>query len=88
MNHEDTLSKMNEGRTAQVCLEWMQPMFEQCEKNIVANLKRVIREGKFNETILASGVASLVAIEDLQSMLRATINSGAGASKLLEDNQE
>lgn len=86
MTDEKTLSRVNEGRTAQVCLEWMTPMFEKAEKNIISNLKRVIRDGSFSETLLASGLSSLVAIEDLQSMLKATINSGAGASKLLEEN--
>lgn len=85
VNHEELLSKVSSGTQAQVCLGWMEPIFDKCEKAIIANLKGSYRGGKYDESILASGVASLCTIEDLKSMLSGMVRTGEGAHKKIEE---
>ncbi len=84
MNNEELMSKINEGRHAAVCLQWMGPLFETCEKNIIANLKNSYRMGKYTEVVLASGIASLCTLEDLKSMLTSLSKTGESAYKQVE----
>lgn len=83
MKHDELLSQVNEGRTAAVCLQWMAPIFDECEKSIIANLKNSYRTGQTSEMHLASGVASLCTIEDLKSKLSSLSQRGEGAHKKL-----
>lgn len=85
---EELVSKMNQGHQAQVCLNWLEPVFEECEKAVIANLKHSYRGGKHSEVILASGVASLCTLEDLKSKLSSLVRQGEGAHKALEGVQD
>lgn len=88
MNHEQIMTQINEGSTANVCLQWMEPIFEQVSNTIVENLKHKVRNGESSELLLASGVASLIAIDDLKAKLQSIARNGNAVRKRLEDKDE
>lgn len=88
MDHEKIVSQINNGSTASVCLQWMQPIFDEVESNIITNLKTKVRQGEVRESVLLSGVSSLIAIEDLKFKLQGIARVGDSARKKLEGEDE
>lgn len=87
MTHDELLSQVNEGRTASVCMQWMEPLFVDLEKTVIQNLKSAYRTGKYSEVVLASGVAALCTLEDLRSKLSSMSKRGEGAFKKIEEEK-
>lgn len=81
---EKFITQINDGRQAQVCLNWLEPLLLDLEKNNVAQLKNAYRTGKYSEVVLASGIASLCTLEDLRHKLQAKIRAAEGAQKNIE----
>lgn len=88
MNHEELLSKVNEGRTASVALQWLQPVFDGCEKELNDSMKTLFRAGKYTESILVSHVAQLVAIDTLREKLLSMGRAGETSAKQLRQEDD
>jgi hypothetical protein len=87
MNKEELLSQMNEGRTAQVTLQWMRPLFENQEKQTIESVKALFRAGKHTELVLACHVARLCAIEDLKTELEGLSRRAQSAADKLNEGE-
>lgn len=85
MNKEELLTQVNEGRTAQVTLQWMQPLFDKQEKQTVESVKALFRAGKHTELVLACHVARLCAIEDLRTELQGLSRRAQSAAESLDE---
>ncbi len=84
--NEEQVSRINEGRLAAVCLQWLNPILLRCEANAVARLKNAYRGGQANQ--LADGVAALTVLEDLRTEITKIAKMGESASKQLIEGEE
>jgi len=87
MPEDDLISQLNDGRTANVLLEWMGPIFEEVEKSTVNSLKSNFRNGSYTELVLACHVAQLCAIEDLKTRIKGIAARGDYAAKRLHQEE-
>lgn len=88
MAKDDLLSHVNEGRTASIMLQWMDPLFAEVEQELVASLKSNFRAGTYTELLLACHVAQLCSIEDLKTKIRSLAHRGDSAAHELNRVQE
>lgn len=84
-DHEKLISQINDGRQAQVCLNWLEPILAGLEKNNIEALKIAYRSGKYTETILASGISSLCSLQHLREILEAKVRQSQGAQLQVEE---
>lgn len=79
--NEDQLSQVNQGRTASIILNWLDPVIKKLEEEALQRLKSLYRSGNYSESKLASGVAELIAIDSMKDKLKAMVNAADSISK-------
>lgn len=87
MNHEDKVKKVNEGRSAVLALQILEPLFKDMEKDLLASVKVLFRTGKYDEQVLACHVAQLVALEDIRGRLEGAQRTGESYFKQIEEGE-
>lgn len=87
MDADKIMSRINEGTTAAVCLNWMEPFFKEIETSIISDLKNSYRMGKYTEASLASCAASLLVIEELKNKLSSKARAAESARKELGEDE-
>lgn len=83
MDKEELVSKMNDGRTASVLLNWMDPVFKEVSESLLASLKSNFRNGTYSELLLACHVAQLCALDDLKNKISSVAKGGEFAAEEL-----
>lgn len=77
------MGELNDGRTASILLNWLRPILEQVEIDILNSMKFAFRQGKWTESLLASHIAQLTAIDDLKTKIKGIAVRGERASEEL-----
>jgi hypothetical protein len=85
MSKDDLLSQLNDGRTANVLLQWMDPIFKDVESNLLNSLKSNFRAGTYTELVLACHVAQLCSLEDLRTTIKGIAARGDTAANKIHE---
>jgi hypothetical protein len=88
MSKDDLLSQLNDGRTANVLLQWMDPIFKDVERDLLNSLKSNFRQGTYSELLLACHVAQLCSLEDLQTRIKGIAARGDSAATKINEPDE
>jgi hypothetical protein len=88
MDKESLLTKVHDAHQMSVCAQWMEPLFQQQETQVLAKLKALFRTGNYTEQILACHIAQLTAVEDLRNLMRGISRAGDAAAEEINEPQE
>jgi len=78
---EKDMSKIQMGGRAQVATEYLDGKLDVQEANIITNLKNLFRSGTIDHGTLISGIAQLVALDDLKTRMKVDIRVAETAER-------
>lgn len=81
MSDDEKISQINRGRTSQIVLDNIAPIFDEQREKLITDMKILFKTGKATESNLLAVAGGLCTIDDIQARLKLTIRKGQTASK-------
>lgn len=87
MNDEEKISSINRGKTSQITLDWVGPIFNEQRTKLLVDIKNLYRTGQATESKLLACASGLCTIDDIENRLKSLVRQGSRSAKELIDER-